>query len=163
MTNNVTLAIFGLAPEYRKDHMKREQYIYGFFVLFGMVAWVSCSSSSVANGPAQMDSSKWGEVVSVKTVAAMKGKDGVVVLDVREPDEYNDAHIPGVMHIPMGQVLDRESEFIDAKIVFVTCRSGNRSGRITDALRDQGHTHVHNMAGGIRAWKSAGNPVETGK
>ncbi|MBN2525463.1 MAG: rhodanese-like domain-containing protein [Deltaproteobacteria bacterium] len=128
----------------------------------GIGMWVSCTSSA-AFGPAQTDPEKFGEEVSVHTVAAMKGKEGVVVLDVREPDEYADAHISGVKHIPMGQVLQRKSEFIDAKVIFVTCRSGNRSGRITDALREQGHTNVHNMAGGIRAWKSAGLPVETGK
>lgn len=110
-----------------------------------------------------MDPAQFGEEVSVKTVAAHKGKPGVVVLDVREPHEYVDAHIPGVLHIPMGEVLDRKAEFIDAKIIFVTCRSGNRSGRITDALRSEGHTNVHNMAGGIRAWKSLGLPVEQGK
>ncbi|MBN2344668.1 MAG: rhodanese-like domain-containing protein [Deltaproteobacteria bacterium] len=44
--------------------------------------------------------------------------------------------------------------------MLVTCRSGNRSGSVTKALRDQGHTHVHNMAGGIRAWKAAGYPVK---
>ena len=136
--------------------------IYGFLLLASLMACVSCSSSA-AQGPAQTDASKWGEEVSVNTVAAMKGKEGIVVLDVREDDEYADAHIPGVLHIPMGQVMDRKAEFIDAKTVFVSCRSGHRSSRVTAALRAEGFTHVHNMAGGIRAWKSAGLPVESGK
>ena len=136
--------------------------IYIILLTTVVAMWISCSSSA-AQGPAQMDPAQFGEEVSVKTVAAHKGKPGVVVLDVREPHEYVDAHIPGVLHIPMGEVLDRKAEFIDAKIIFVTCRSGNRSGRITDALRSEGHTNVHNMAGGIRAWKSLGLPVEQGK
>lgn len=136
--------------------------IYGFLMVGSVLGCISCSNAA-AQGPAQMDSSQWGEEVSVNTVAAMKGKEGVVVLDVREDDEYAEAHIPGVLHIPMGQVMNRKAEFIDAKSVFVSCRSGNRSGRVVDALRAQGHTHVHNMAGGIRAWKAAGLPVESGK
>ena len=124
--------------------------------------WVSCSSQ-VAQGPAQMDPAKFGEEVSVKTVAAHKGNDGVVVLDVREPAEYADSHIPGVVLIPKDQVLNRKAEFIDSKVVFVTCRSGHRSKNVTDALRAQGYTNVHSMAGGIRAWQSMGLPVEHGK
>lgn len=138
------------------------QNMFIFLFSIGFAMWVSCSSSA-AFGPAQTDPEQYGEEVSVNTVAAMKGKEGVVVLDVREPDEYAEAHIPGVLHIPKDQVMQRKSEFIDAKLVFVTCRSGHRSSGVTEALRAQGYTHVHNMAGGIRAWKSAGQPVEQGK
>lgn len=130
-------------------------------VLSGGV-YLSCSKSS-ANGPAQTDFATFGKEVSVNTVFAAKGKKGVVVLDVREPFEYNEEHIPGVVHIPMGEALQRSSEFLSNKVVIVTCRSGNRSGQVTDVLRAQGHTHVHNMSGGIRAWKSAGFPVTTEK
>ncbi|MEM7531462.1 MAG: rhodanese-like domain-containing protein [Chloroflexota bacterium] len=46
------------------------------------------------------------------------------------------------------------------KTVILTCRSGNRSGKATDFLRQQGYTNVHNMAGGILAWQQAGYAVE---
>ena len=46
------------------------------------------------------------------------------------------------------------------KFVVMTCRSGNRSGRATRFLRDQGFDNVHNMQGGIVAWQNAGLPVE---
>jgi rhodanese-related sulfurtransferase len=147
---------------YGKELIMNRILIYGLLMIGGMLGCVSCSNAA-AHGPAQTDSTQWGEEVSVNTVAAMKGKEGIVVLDVREDDEYADAHIPGVVHIPMGQVMEKKDEFINAKAVFVTCRSGNRSGRVVDALRARGHTHVHNMAGGIRAWKSADLPVESGK
>lgn len=100
------------------------------------------------------------DTVNVQTVAQIKGQDGVVVLDVREPSEYAEGHIPGVSLIPMGQVPDRLSEIPKDKTVIVTCRSGNRSGQITDYLRQQGYTNVHNMEGGIVAWQQAGLPVE---
>jgi phage shock protein E len=44
--------------------------------------------------------------------------------------------------------------------VIVTCRTGNRSGQVTDFLRQNGFDNVHNMEGGIVAWEAAGLPVE---
>ncbi|MBN2344669.1 MAG: rhodanese-like domain-containing protein [Deltaproteobacteria bacterium] len=73
-------------------------------LILGVGLYWSCSNSAIANGPAQTDPAQFGEEVSVHTVNAMKGKPGVVVLDVRTPSEYNDEHIPGVVHIPMDQV-----------------------------------------------------------
>jgi rhodanese-related sulfurtransferase len=103
---------------------------------------------------------KLPDTVDARAVAAVKDRDDVLVLDVREPSEYDQGHIPGVTLIPMGQVADRLSEIPKDKTVIVTCRSGNRSGQITDYLRQQGYTDVHNMQGGIQAWQKAGLPVE---
>jgi len=52
------------------------------------------------------------------------------------------------------------SEIPTDKTVILTCRSGNRSGQATDFLRENGYDNVHNMAGGINDWKSAGLDVE---
>ena len=98
--------------------------------------------------------------VDVKTTAAIKEFDNVLVLDVREQWEYDEGHIPGVTLIPMGEVSSRLGEIPTDKEVIVTCRSGNRSGQITDFLRQQGYDNVHNMTGGILAWQEAGLPVE---
>ncbi|MFQ3633584.1 rhodanese-like domain-containing protein [Roseiflexus sp.] len=98
--------------------------------------------------------------VDVATVHALMERDNVVLLDVREPDEYAAGHIPGVRLMPMGTVPSRLSDIPTDKTVIVTCRSGNRSGQITDFLRSNGFTNVHNMQGGILAWQRAGYPVE---
>lgn len=98
--------------------------------------------------------------VDIATVHALMGRDDVVLLDVREPDEYAAGHIPGVRLMPMGTVPSRLSEIPTDKTVIVTCRSGNRSGQITNFLRSNGFTNVHNMQGGILAWQRAGYPVE---
>jgi rhodanese-related sulfurtransferase len=82
------------------------------------------------------------------------------MLDVREPDEYQAGHIPGITLIPMGEVANRLSEIPTDKTIIVTCRSGNRSAQIADFLRESGYTDVHNMEGGILAWENAGLPVE---
>jgi len=98
--------------------------------------------------------------VDAQTVAAIKERDDVLVLDVREQWEYDEGHIPGVTHIPMDEVQNRLNEIPTDKTVILTCRSGNRSGQITDLLRQNGYDDVHNMAGGILSWQSSGLPVE---
>ena len=100
------------------------------------------------------------DTIDVATVASVKDRDDVVVLDVREQWEYDEGHIPGVTLIPMGEVANRLSEIPTDTSVIVTCRSGNRSGQITDFLRQQGFDNVHNMDGGILAWEAAGYEVE---
>lgn len=100
------------------------------------------------------------DTVDVQTVASVKDREDVFVIDVREQWEYDEAHIPGVTLIPMGEVANRLAEIPTDKEVIVTCRSGNRSGQITDFLRQQGFDNVHNMDGGILAWQAAGYDVE---
>ncbi len=113
------------------------------------------SAPVVSDAPLSLDPD-----VSVQTVADVKDRDDVLVLDVREDWEYNEKHIPGVLWMPMNTVPNRLSEIPKDKEVIVTCRSGNRSGQVVDFLREQGFTNVHNMTGGIVAWESAGLPVE---
>ncbi len=98
--------------------------------------------------------------VDVQTTAALREQPDVMILDVREQDEWDAGHIPGAVFMPMGQVPDRLSEIPKDKTVIVQCRSGNRSSQVTDFLVQQGFTNVHNMSGGLNAWQSAGLPVE---
>lgn len=127
----------------------------------------SCGAAPAAPAaPAAVQSGESIDVASLPvnidaaTVRALQQRDDVVVLDVREPDEYAAGHIPGVQLIPMGQVPARLNEIPTDKTVIVTCRSGNRSNQITSLLRQNGFTSVHNMSGGILAWQQAGFPVE---
>ncbi len=98
--------------------------------------------------------------VDVQTAAALRERPDVVILDVREQNEWDEGHIPGAVFMPMGEVPSRLSEIPTDKTVIVQCRSGNRSNQVTDYLRGQGFTNVHNLSGGINAWQSAGLPVE---
>ena len=82
------------------------------------------------------------------------------MIDVREQWEYDEGHIPGITLIPMGEVTNRLDEIPKDKTVILTCRSGNRSGQVTDFLRNNGFDNVHNMTGGIVAWENAGLAVE---
>lgn len=98
--------------------------------------------------------------VDVNTTNQLRESPDVMILDVREVSEWNEGHIAGATLIPLGEVPARISEIPTDKTVIVQCRSGNRSGQVTQYLRQQGMTNVHNMSGGILAWEAAGLPVE---
>lgn len=85
---------------------------------------------------------------------------GALLLDVREPDEWDAQHAPTATLVPMGQVRARLPELPHDRKVVVVCRSGGRSAAVTDALRAWGFDAV-NLAGGMCAWVSAGLPVAT--
>jgi phage shock protein E len=118
------------------------------------------TSAPVVDEAPVVDVSTLPDEVDVHTVASIKDQDDVYVIDVREQWEYDDGHIPGVTLIPMNEVPNRLDEIPTDKDVVVTCRSGNRSGQITDYLRQIGFDNVHNMSGGIVAWEAAGYPVD---
>jgi len=84
-----------------------------------------------------------------------------LVLDVREPWEYDEGHIAGSALVPLGQLPKHLSEIgsPDQEIIAV-CRSGGRSGQATMFLMQSGYTNVTNMAGGMLAWEQSKLPVE---
>ena len=84
---------------------------------------------------------------------------GAYVLDVREDDEYAAGHVPGAVHVPMGQVADRIGELPEGRIL-VICRSGNRSRQVTEFLRSQGREAV-NVSDGTMGWAERGWPLES--
>ena len=98
--------------------------------------------------------------LDVQTTAAVQNRDDVILIDVREQWEYDEAHIPNVTLIPMSELANRLDEIPTDKEVILTCRSGNRSGQVTEFLQQNGFDNVHNMQGGILAWQQAGLKVE---
>ena len=83
---------------------------------------------------------------------------GAVLLDVREDDEWAEAHAPDAVHIPMGRLtLDTLPA---GRPVYCICRSGNRSGRVAAVLVEAG-VDARNVDGGMQAWVTAGLPVVT--
>lgn len=89
-------------------------------------------------------------------VIALKSKlergDSFVFIDCREPHEYQICRIPGAKLIPLGEVPKRLGE-IDASLeVVIHCKSGVRSGKACDFLRQSGYKRVKNVKGGILAW-----------
>lgn len=84
----------------------------------------------------------------------------LMVLDVREPFEYQIANINGTL-IPMNEVPQRLAEIDRNREIVVQCRSGARSQRIAEFLVNQGYPNVKNLAGGILAWADQIDPTIT--
>ncbi len=87
-----------------------------------------------------------------------KNGDDFFLLDVREPDEFETARIPGSTLIPLGELPERLSELPADKKIAVHCKSGGRSGRAVDFLRQNGFADSWNVAGGINAWSNEIDP-----
>jgi rhodanese-related sulfurtransferase len=93
------------------------------------------------------------------TALAAHAATGAPIIDVREDDEYADAHVPGAHHIPLGQVVDRIDEVPRDGTVYVICARGGRSAKAVQHYRNQGIDAV-NVAGGTLAWIDAGQPIK---
>ncbi|MEX1178471.1 MAG: rhodanese-like domain-containing protein [Nitriliruptor sp.] len=83
--------------------------------------------------------------------------DDVQLLDVREQDEWDAGHIDGADHVPMGELAARQGELAQDRTIVAVCRSGNRSGQVTNALRRAGYD-IENLEGGMQAWAREGLP-----
>ncbi len=87
--------------------------------------------------------------------------DGAFLLDVRQPDEYEAAHVPGAVLVPLQELGERLDEVPSGEAVYVICHSGGRSRKATVALRSVG-VDASNVTGGTQAWIDAGKAVATG-
>ncbi len=86
---------------------------------------------------------------------------GAVVLDVRQPDEYETAHVPGAHLIPLGELGQRRAEIPTGDPLYVICAVGGRSLNATAALVQAGYRAV-SVAGGTNGWIERGGEVVTG-
>jgi len=79
-------------------------------------------------------------------------KSGIKVIDVREPDEYEIAHVEGAQLLPLGQLQARFTELDPNQQYYLHCHHGGRSMRALQFLRQQGFKYLKNVKGGISAW-----------
>lgn len=85
--------------------------------------------------------------------------DDVQIIDVREPNEYEIARIPGSKLIPLGQVVNRQDEIDQERETVVHCKGGVRSAKAIEALTRSGFKgHLVNLKGGITAWSNDVDP-----
>ena len=104
------------------------------------------------------DSADGYQQISQEEAKAMMDTQVVIILDVREQDEYDSGHIPGAVLLPVGTIDETTAaEVIPEKdsTVLIYCRSGNRSKTASAALAELGYTNIYEF-GGINTW-----PYET--
>jgi molybdopterin/thiamine biosynthesis adenylyltransferase/rhodanese-related sulfurtransferase len=83
---------------------------------------------------------------------------GIKVVDIREPGEYAAAHIPGVMFLPLSELQLRMDELKPEQTYYFHCRSGGRSMKLVQFLKQNGFQNVKSVAGGIHAWADTFDP-----
>src|SRR5579885_224413 len=98
--------------------------------------------------------------VDIDEARRMMGQPGTVLIDVREPDEWRQGHIPEAIGISRGFLeLRIEEKVPDRKTpIIVQCASGTRSLLAARTLRELGYENVYNLTGGFNAWKDRGLP-----
>lgn len=89
-------------------------------------------------------------------------KRAAIVIDVREPEEYEQAHIAGLPLIPMGDIIDWTEKLDPQREYVFVCRSGRRSLEVAKYFQNNGFGNVHNFAGGMLSWAGEGNETATG-
>ncbi len=99
-----------------------------------------------------------GEIDPVEVKAKMDRGDHFVLIDVREPHEYQICSIPNAKLIPLGDLPKRLNELNSADEIVAHCKSGMRSGKAVDFLKQAGFRKVRNMKGGILAWSDKVDP-----
>ena len=86
------------------------------------------------------------------------GRAKPLLLDVREPWEYQTCRIAGSRHIPMAQIPARRDEIDSEAEVVVICHHGGRSMQVAMFLENSGFSKLHNLAGGVDAWAKSVDP-----
>jgi rhodanese-related sulfurtransferase len=97
--------------------------------------------------------------------ATLRNDPTAFVYDVREPDEFAEAHVPGATNLPLAQILAQNfpaenRPTSDARILLL-CRSGKRAGVVADSLRLAGYVGASVVEGGTLAWIAEGFPVSS--
>lgn len=98
--------------------------------------------------------------IDVNEAREMMSRDDVVVIDVREPHEYNAGHIPNAKLIPVNSVYARREELPRDKDIIMVCAVGQRSALAAEMAAAAGLTRLYNLDGGTEAWIKAGLPIE---
>ncbi|MFK7973876.1 MAG: rhodanese-like domain-containing protein [Rickettsiaceae bacterium] len=105
------------------------------------------------------------KTIDVHSLAQLLEIDEACIIDVREPFEYQEGHIKGVLNIPLANILTELSSvaIADDKILVLLCRRGIRSMNACNMLLNDGIARdVYNLTGGIISWQDAGyclNPI----
>ncbi len=99
-----------------------------------------------------------GDIDPVEVKAMMDAGTPFVLLDVREPHEFQICRIPGAKLIPLGELPKRVNELNSADLIVAQCKMGGRSAKAVDLLKQAGFPKVRNMTGGILAWSDKVDP-----
>lgn len=99
------------------------------------------------------------QIAPQELAALLSGEAPPQVVDVREPDEWTEAHLEGALHIPLSRLTTHLHRLDPQSQMVMMCQAGARSAIAASLLRARGFSDVRNATGGINAWKQANLPV----
>lgn len=126
-----------------------------FFVIAAIVsATLLIWPAFTRRGVKEIDTSKAIELINYQDA---------LIIDVRDDSEFEAGHLPNSKHLPAEKIEERWVEISKhkEKPIVVIYKSGIRSSHASNVLRQNGFTQVHNLMGGIDAWKRASLPIVT--
>jgi hydroxyacylglutathione hydrolase len=102
------------------------------------------------------------ELIDPDELAERLERDDLLVLDVRDQEEFSEAHIPGSVHLPYGELPDRQDELPRDRPIAAICSGGKRSGLAASILQREGFERILHVAnGGVGTWRRGNRPVES--
>jgi adenylyltransferase/sulfurtransferase len=107
----------------------------------------------------EMEKNGVPEITVKELDAKIKKKEKFILIDVREPNEYQINQIPGAKLIPLGSLPERVDEINSAEEIVVHCHFGGRSAKAVELLQKVGFKRVKNLVGGIDAWSQEIDPA----
>jgi rhodanese-related sulfurtransferase len=109
------------------------------------------------------DSKDGHDTTPADVQARLADGERIYLLDVREPHEFREAHVPDSVLVPLGHLSMKMGDLPWDKPLVAICRSGNRSGVATGMLKQAGFAQVQNLKGGVIAWARSGGELKRGK
>ena len=145
----------GIVPPTEEDGVRRTRPETVVWMVAAVLALAACGGGGGA-GTASATIETISPTAAADLVA--EAPEGLVILDVRTPQEFADGHLAGAVNLDYQAAgfaddlgtLDRNAPYL------LYCRSGNRSAQARELMRDLGFTEVYEIDGGINAWSQAG-------
>lgn len=130
--------------------------------------WIPAVMAVVSGGlllwPVLQRGGPQGGAISANEAVRLINREKAVVIDVCEPEEYAAGHVAGARSVPLG-TLDGAKALPSNKALplVLVCATGARASRAAGQLRKAGYANAQVLAGGLKAWREANLPVESGK
>lgn len=122
---------------------------FPFFLQYSISTMISYFGSSVPT------------ITAEKVKEAVDAKADILLLDVRTPQEYANAHLDSSINVPVDEISKKIEKIITdkAKTIYVYCLSGARSSQAVNEMIKRGYSHVYSMKNGMLAWRIKGYPI----
>lgn len=102
------------------------------------------------------------QTATFEEVTAGLAKGEIVLVDIREPDEFVSGHVPGAINLPLSRLTPAALPRPADKKVVIMCRSGNRSGKLASMLPKVGREDIIDYSGSMIDWTRRGGPIVKG-